>query len=132
MISTQQMELADAQAVIVAAKKEAAANGWAVSVAVVDAGGHLLAFERMDGVAPSTSRIAEKKALTAATFRAPTGALEDKIADRAAMLVLPGATPLKGGVPLTVGGAVVGAIGISGLAPHQDHQVAEAALTAIG
>ncbi|MCB2129522.1 MAG: heme-binding protein [Rhodobacteraceae bacterium] len=127
MKTVKQLELSDAQAVIEAAKAEATNNRWSVSVAVVDAGGHLLAFERMDGVAPSTSRIAREKARTSATFRAPTAALEDKIADRAAMLVLPGAAPLKGGVPLVADGNVVGAVGVSGLAPQQDHQVAEAA-----
>lgn len=127
MIDVKQMELGDAARVIAGAKTEATANGWKISVAVVDAGGHLLSFERMDGVAPSTAHIASEKARTAAVFRAPTGGLEDKIADRPAMLVLPGAAPLKGGVPLIADGHVVGAVGISGLAPQQDHQVAEAA-----
>ncbi len=131
MQQTHILEMSDAQAVIAAAKAEAAVQGWKISVAVVDAGGHLLAFERQDGVAPATAHIASEKARTAAIFRAPTGALEDKITDRPAMLVLPGAAPLKGGLPLSVGGLVVGAVGISGLAPHQDHQIAEAAASAL-
>jgi len=131
MIETKQLELADAHAVAEACKKEAGANGWKVSVSVVDAGGHPMLFERMDGAAPSTARIAFEKARTAAIFRGPTGGMEDRIPDRLAMLVLPGATPLKGGVPLLSGGHVVGAVGISGLLPQQDHQVAEAGAAAV-
>ena len=67
-----------------------------------------------------------EKARTAALFRAPTGPMEDRIAGRPAMLALPGITPVRGGVPLVAGGQVVGAIGISGVLPQQDHQVAEA------
>jgi glc operon protein GlcG len=85
----------------------------------------------MDGVAPATARIAPEKARTAAIFRGPTGGMEDRIPERLAMLVMPGATPLKGGVPLVASGQVVGAVGISGLAPQQDHQVAEAGAAVI-
>lgn len=126
MIETRQLELADARAVAEAATKEAAANGWKISVSVVDAGGHPILYERMDGAAPATARISLEKARTAALFRAPTGPMEDRIAGRPAMLALPGITPVRGGVPLVAGGQVVGAIGISGVLPQQDHQVAEA------
>lgn len=126
MIDTKMLELGDARAVVEAAKREALANDWKVSVSVVDAGGYPILFERMDGVAPATARIAFEKARTAAIFRGPTGGMEDRIPDRLAMLALPGATPLKGGVPLVSAGQVVGAVGISGLAPQQDHQVAVA------
>ncbi len=126
MIDTKLLELADARAVAEAAQNEARANGWRISVSVVDAGGHPLLFERMDGAGPATARIAFEKARTAATFRSATGAMEDRIPDRLAMLALPGATPVKGGVPLIASGQVVGAVGISGVLPQQDHQVAEA------
>lgn len=132
MMETKLLELADARAAVEAAVREATANGWKISVSVVDAGGHPVLFERMDGVAPATARIAFEKAHTAAIFRTATGGLEDRIAERPAMLALPGATPLKGGMPLTAGGQVVGAIGISGLAPQQDQQVADAAAKAVG
>lgn len=131
MIPGKLLELGDARAAIEAAKREASANGWKISVSVVDAGGHPILFERMDGVAPATARIAFEKARSAAVFRGPTGGMEDRIPDRLAMLVLPGATPLKGGVPISADGQVVGAVGVSGLAPQQDHRVAEAGVAAI-
>lgn len=132
MIETKLLELDDARAVAEAARQEAAANGWKISVSVVDAGGHPILFERMDGAGPATALIALEKARTAALFRVPTAGMEDRIADRPGMLVLPGATPLKGGVPLVAGGLVVGAVGISGVLPQQDHQVAEAGAAKIG
>lgn len=132
MIETRQLELDDARKAIAAATQEAVANGWKVGISVVDAGGHLLLFERMDGAAPSTVRVSFEKAYTAAIFRTATAGMEDRIADRPGMMILPGATPLKGGVPLVSGGQVVGAIGISGVAPHQDHQIAEAGAATVG
>jgi glc operon protein GlcG len=131
MIDTKLLELGDARAVVEAAKKEAVANGWKISVCVVDAGGHPILYERMDGVAPATARISMEKARTAAIFRLATAIMEDRIPDRLGTMVLPGATPLKGGVPLMAAGQVVGAVGISGLAPQQDHQVGEAAAAAL-
>lgn len=132
MIETRQLELDDARKVAAAAAQEAVANGWKVGISVVDAGGHLILYERMDGAPPSTARVSFEKAHTAAIFRTATAGMEDRIADRPGMMVLPGATPLKGGVPLVSGGQVVGAVGISGVAPHQDHQIAEAGVAVIG
>ncbi|PLW75715.1 GlcG/HbpS family heme-binding protein [Cohaesibacter celericrescens] len=128
MRTVEQIELADATAAVAAAKAEATSNGWAVSVAVTDAGGHLLAYERMDGAAASSGEIACEKARTSSIFRAPTGGLEDKIKDRLAILSLPNGMPMRGGIPIVVNGTVVGAVGVSGLAPHQDDQVATAAV----
>lgn len=127
MLETRMLELSDAHGVIAAAKKEAESNNWKISISVVDAGGHLIAFDRMDGAAPATARISYEKARTSAIFRGATAPMEDRIANRPGMVVLPGATPLKGGVPLASGGQVIGAVGISGLAPQDDHTVAEAA-----
>src|SRR5690606_31667181 len=103
MLETRMLELSDARGVIAAAKKEAEANNWKISISVVDAGGHLIAFDRMDGAAPATARISYEKARTAAIFRGATAPMEDRIANRPGMVVLPGATPLKGGVPLASG-----------------------------
>lgn len=125
------LELTDARSIVDAARKHAEDKGWNVSIAVVDAGGHQILLERMDGAAPATARIASRKAETAAVFRGATAPMEDRIAGRPGMLVLPGATPLKGGVPIAVAGAVIGAVGISGLAPEDDHRVAEIAAAAV-
>lgn len=127
MLETRMLELSDAEGVVAAAKKEADANNWRIGISVVDAGGHLILLSRMDGAAPATARISYEKARTAAVFRGATAPMEDRIANRPGMVVLPGATPLKGGVPLMSGGQVIGAVGISGLAPQDDHRVAEAA-----
>ncbi|WP_112322963.1 GlcG/HbpS family heme-binding protein [Oceanibium sediminis] len=126
------LDEADVAGMIEAAAKEARKNDWRVSVAVVDNGGHLLGFLRQDGVHPATAQVAIEKARTAAQFGAPTGALEDRVGGRPAMVLLPGATLLRGGLPVQQGGGVAGAIGISGLAPDQDEQVAAAAVAAIG
>lgn len=132
MRTSQALELSDARAVIEAAKREAAGNGWNVGVSVVDAGGCQIAFDRMDGAPPSSALVAQEKARTAALFRVATSGMEDRIEGRPAMLALPGATPLSGGVPLVAGGQVVGAVGVSGVMPQQDHQIAAAGAALIG
>lgn len=126
MRSAHTLELSDARKVIDAARREAVRNDWKVGISVVDPGGHQIAFERMDDASPSTARVAEEKARTAALFRVATSGMEDRIEDRPGMLALPGATPLKGGVPLIVEGQIIGAVGVSGVLPQQDHQIAEA------
>ena len=121
-----------ARRVLAAAEAEAAKNGWQVSIAVVDPAGELVAFVRMDGAPPSSVDVSRGKARTAARFRRPTKALEDAIAGgRAALLGFEGMTPVEGGVPVTVGGAVVGAVGVSGVTSAQDAQVAQAGAAAI-
>ncbi|MBL8728918.1 MAG: SMP-30/gluconolactonase/LRE family protein [Planctomycetes bacterium] len=96
-----------------------------VVIAVVDDGGHLLLLERRDDTQVASSAVAEAKARTAAIFRRPTREFEQQIAaGRLATLVLTGAAPLQGGVPLVVAGHVVGAIGVSGNSPAQDEQIA--------
>jgi len=91
MIETRQLELDDARAAAAAATREAEANGWKVGISIVDAGGHLILYERMDGAPPSTARVSFEKAHTAAIFRTATAGMEDRIADRPGMMVLPGA-----------------------------------------
>lgn len=126
MRNSKMLELADARAVIEAAKEEAVRNGWKVGVSVVDAGGCQIAFERMDDAPPSTALVALEKARTAAFFRVATAGMEERIAGRPGMLALPGATPLCGGIPLVAEGQIVGAVGVSGVTPQQDHQIAAA------
>src|SRR5690606_12497305 len=76
MIETRQLELDDARAAAAAATREAEANGWKVGISIVDAGGHLILYERMDGAPPSTARVSFEKAHTAAIFRTATAGME--------------------------------------------------------
>lgn len=106
-----------AQAAIAEAKK----NGWTVAAAVVDTGGALVYFERIDGTQTGSSDVAQAKARSAAAFKRPTKAFEDALAGgRQAILSLPGAVALEGGVPLLLDGKIVGALGVSGATSQQD------------
>lgn len=114
--------------IIKAASEEALRNGWAVTIAVVDDGGHPLALERLDGCAPIGAYIATEKARTAALGRRETRLYEEMInGGRTAFLSAPAISGmLEGGIPLVVGGHVIGAVGVSGVKPDQDAQVARA------
>lgn len=118
-----------------AAKKAVAAaiaehdktGAFPMVIAVVDTGGHLVYLERMDNAQIGSVRIAIAKARSAALFRRPTKVFEDALAGgRQAILGLPGAIPSEGGVPITSGGKIIGAIGASGGTAPQDGQVAGA------
>jgi glc operon protein GlcG len=100
-----------------------------MSIAIVDDGGHLLSFERLDARA-STITVATGKARTSALMRGPSGALESRIASQPALLALD-AMPLQGGLPLMVDGDCVGAIGVSGGTGEQDERVASAGCRAL-
>ncbi|MFJ3117664.1 heme-binding protein [Pseudomonas protegens] len=111
--------------ILAAARAEAQRHRWAVSIAVVDDGGHPLALERLDGCAPISAYIATEKARTAALGRRETKAYEDMVnGGRSAFLSAPLLTSLEGGVPIRVGGQVVGAVGVSGVKAGEDAQVA--------
>jgi uncharacterized protein GlcG (DUF336 family) len=127
------LEHSDVVRIAEAAEAEADRNGWAVTIAVVDSGGHLLTLNRLDGAAPATAHIAPGKAKTAALVRRESKEFEDRInGGRVAFLsapVLEGA--LEGGVPIMVQGNCVGAVGVSGVLPAQDVQVARAGIAAL-
>lgn len=115
-----------------AAREEAHANSWAVSIAVVDDGGHLLAFERLDDAAPISSYIAIEKARTSALGKRESKGYEEMVnGGRTAFLSAPLLTSLEGGVPVIVDGQVIGALGVSGVKAEQDAQVAKAAVAAL-
>jgi uncharacterized protein GlcG (DUF336 family) len=121
------LSLEGARKALAAGEAEARKNGWAVSIAVVDAAGELLAFVRLDGAHPASVNVSRAKARTAARFRRPTRAMDSLVtAGRGALLVADDALPLEGAVPIVVGGAVVGAVGVSGVTSAQDAQVAAA------
>jgi len=126
------LSLEDAKRVAAAARAEAEKNGWAIVIAVVDDGGHLMYLERMDGTQKASSRIAEAKGRTAILFKRPTKAIEDNVLEgRTVMMGLPGAVPLEGGVPLLKDGQFVGGIGVSGVQSFQDGIVARAGAAAL-
>ncbi len=123
----------DVARIVTAARDEAVKNGWSVAIAVVDDGGHPLAMERLDGCAPIGAYICTEKARTAALGRRESKGYEDMInGGRNAFLSAPVMTAmLEGGVPIVVGGQVVGAVGVSGVKPDQDAQVARAGAVAV-
>jgi glc operon protein GlcG len=115
------------------ARAEALANQWAVTIAIVDDGGHALALERLDGASPATAYMATEKARTSALGRRASGDYEEMIkAGRTAFLSAPLTAMLEGGVPVVVDGQVVGAVGVSGVKSSQDAQVARAGIAALG
>lgn len=126
--------LAEAKRVVAAAQAEAVKNKWNVAVAVVDSGGHLVAFERMDTTQFGSVQVALDKAATAVGFRRPSKAFEDTVAAGGAgvrIVKLSGATPIEGGFPLVAGGRIVGAIGVSGVTSQQDGRIAGAGAAAL-
>ncbi len=126
-----QLTLDGARRIVAGAEAEAARNGWVVSIAIVDAAGGLVLFQRADDAAPSSLDLSLGKARTAARFRRPTKALEETIAGgRSTLLALEGIVPLEGGIPIIVDGVVVGAVGVSGVTSAQDAQIAQAGLAA--
>lgn len=115
-----------------AGEAEATRRGWTVAIAVVSPEGGLLLFHCLDGTQPASQDIAIAKARTAARFKRPTKALEEAVAGgRHALLGVPGLLPLEGGVPVIADGAVVGAVGVSGMASGEDGVIAAAALRAL-
>lgn len=122
-----------AKRVAAAAIAEGKKNGWTVAAAIVDPGGTLIYFERIDGTQNGSSNVAQEKARTSAAFKRPSKMLEDAVkAGNTQFLKLPGALPIEGGVPLVVDGKVVGAIGVSGATSAQDGQCAKAGADVLG
>ena len=128
-ISTDSAKLA-AAAAIAAARK----NHWKQAIAIVDTGGHLVYFEKMQDTQTGSVELAIEKARTAALFRRPTKVFEDGVAgggEGLRLLRLTGAIPIDGGVPIVVDGKLIGAIGVSGGTGAQDGEVAEAGARAV-
>jgi len=128
------LELSDVKAIAAAAEAEAQRNNWAVSIAIVDAGGHLLHFQRLDGAPAISSQIAPAKAHTSAMGRRESKGYEDVInGGRYSFLSAPGISGmLEGGVPIMKDGACIGAVGVSGVKSNEDAQIAKAGIAAIG
>ena len=127
------LTLEGAKKVAAAAEAEARKNNWNVVIAVVDDGGHLVYLQRIDGTQTGSIDVAIQKARTAQAFKRPTKVFEDAIAGgRNALIALHGALPLEGGLPIVVGGQLVGAIGVSGVKSTEDGQIAKAGADSLG
>lgn len=127
------LELADVKRIAAAAEAEAIANRWAVAIAIVDAGGHPLWLQRLDGVAPISAHIAPAKARTAALGERESRIYEEMINNgRTSFLSAPELQGLlEGGVPIVVDGQCVGAVGVSGVKSSEDAQIARAGIAAL-
>ena len=124
----------DAKKAAAAALAEARKNGWTMAAAIVDTGGHLVYFEKMDGTQTGSVAVAMNKARSAALFMRPTKAFQEMLAgggDGLRAFGLEGAVPVEGGVPLAMAGKTVGAIGLSGGSSSQDGQCARAGADAL-
>lgn len=128
------LDLSDVKAIAAAAEAEAVRHNWAVSIAIVDAGGHLLHFTRLDGAPPVSSHIAPAKANTAALGCRESKIYEDVInGGRVSFLSAPAIQGmLEGGVPIMKDGYCMGAVGVSGVKSNEDAQIAKAGIAAIG
>ncbi|MCX7275903.1 MAG: heme-binding protein [Burkholderiales bacterium] len=128
------LEFADVKAIAAAAEAEALKNQWAVTIAIVDEGGHLLHLQRLDGAPALSAHIAPAKANTAALSRKESKVYEDIINNgRTSFLSAPDVKGLlEGGVPILKDGFCLGAVGVSGVKSSEDAQIAKAGIAAIG
>ena len=128
------LELADVKTIAAAAEAEALKNQWAVSIAIVDDGGHLLWLQRLDGAPPISAHIAPAKANTAALGQRESRVYEETInGGRVSFLSAPDLKGmLEGGVPIVKDGAFLGAVGVSGVKSTEDAQIARAGIAALG
>lgn len=127
LVSKQCLTLEVVKAIAAAAEAEALHNNWKVSIAIVDDGANLLYLERLDGAQISSVDVALGKARTAMRYKRPSKALEDAVAGgRTALVAVHEITPLQGAVPIVFEGAIIGAIGVSGVLSTQDEQIATA------
>ncbi len=126
--------LEQAKKAMASAEAEARKNSWNVVIAIVDSGGNIVMLQRLDDTQFGSIDVARQKAHTAVAFRRPTKVFQDLIAQGGVnlrLLKLEGASPLEGGVPIVLGGKIVGAIGVSGVTSQQDAQVAQAGAVAL-
>jgi uncharacterized protein GlcG (DUF336 family) len=122
----------DVKKMMEACLAEAEKNKWNVAVSIVDEGGYLLHFHRMDGVAPISAEVSLGKARTSALTKRPSKFFEDRVKDRPAFAGFPAGILIQGGLPILHQNECVGAIGVSGVQSHEDEQVAQAGVKALG
>lgn len=128
------LSAADVKSILAASEKFATEKQWAVTISVVDDGGHVLGLLRLDEAAPISAQISPAKARTAALGRRESKSYEDAINQgRFAFLSAPGLDGiLEGGVPILADGQVIGAVGVSGVKANEDVEIARAGIAALG
>jgi glc operon protein GlcG len=132
LIETKVVSLEAAKTMVAAAEAEAKKHNWNMAIAIVDASGTLILFHRMDDVQLGSVDVAIEKARSAAKFRRPTQVFADALKNgNQGLLSLRGAVAVAGGIPITVDGKVIGAVGCSGMASDQDAVVAQAGVEAL-
>jgi len=132
MRTKQSLTLADVRKMMAACEAKAAANNWPVAISIVDDGGFLLGFARLDGAPAITAEVSMGKARASAITGRPSKFFEDRIKERPAFLNFPAGILLQGGVPVMYQNECIGAIGVSGVQSQQDEEVAQAGAGAIG
>ncbi len=128
------INLDQAKKVLAAAQAEARKNNWPVAIAILDTSGNLVAFEKMDDTQTASIWVAQDKGRSAAIYRRPTKVMEDAVAGGGAgvrFLNLRDASTVEGGLPIVIGGKIIGAIGVSGVTSPQDGIIAKAGLDAL-
>ena len=126
------LSLTDVKKILEACEAEAVKNRWNVAIAIVDEGAHLLGFQRMDGTGPISVEVAIGKARTSAMTKRPSKFFEDRVKDRPAFISFPAGVLIQGALPIMHLNECVGAIGVSGVASHEDEQIALAGINALG
>jgi glc operon protein GlcG len=133
MRSRPALESADVHKMMAACKADALKNNWKVTIAIVDDSGAALLVERMDGAGPISAEVAMGKARTSAATKRPTKFWEDRVKEKPAFVTFPsGGVLFQGGLPIMHQGDCVGAIGVSGVQSHEDEQIAQAGIAALG
>ena len=125
------LTLEDCLKIHAAAEAEARKNGWNVAIAILDDGGHLLHFARMDGATPANATIALEKGRTAAISRRSSARWQEIVKSRTEMLKMPGILPVQGGLPIIADKVCVGGVGVSGVQSHEDEVIAQAGIDAL-
>jgi uncharacterized protein GlcG (DUF336 family) len=126
------LTLADVKKMMAACEAEAAKNKWAVAISIVDEGGFLLGFQKMDGAPTISGEVSMGKARTSAMTKRPSKFFEDRVKERPAFVTFPAGLLIQGAVPLIHQDECVGAVGVSGVQSHEDEQVAQAGANALG
>jgi glc operon protein GlcG len=125
------LTLTDVKKMLAACEAEAAKNKWPVAISIVDDGGFLLGFQRMDGAPVISAEVSMGKARTSAMTKRPSKFFEDRVKERPAFAGFPAGILIQGGIPLLHENECVGAIGVSGVQSHVDEQIAQAGAAAL-